>query len=111
MEDKRNHRIGTSSTKTQVSKQFTCLDDGRSWILTGDVNKNGKVKQKKGVTRDSSPLYTMTTPNTPRELTDEEAARRRTGLEINEGKFSRWKGEPKEYAMAIKYVTRRGKRR
>ena len=101
------HRTDESCEKNKAAKQFTCLDDGRTWLLTGDVAKNGSVKKRKRAVRDTSPLYTIMGGETMRMLDDNESERKRQILETCEGRFLRWKNEPKEYARAIKYVQRR----
>ena len=98
------HRTNGSCEKNKASKQFTCLDDGCSWLLTGDIAKNGRVKKRKGAVRDTSPLYAMMGAEAMRKLDDDESETRRQILEACEGSFLRWKDEPKEYACAIKYV-------
>lgn len=101
-----NKKTHTPCKNDKIQQQFTCLDDGYTWILTGDVDKNGRVKQTKNVTRDSSPLYTHISRERLRILDNDEAAKKRSELEICEGKFLRWRAEPEEYVMAIKYVPR-----
>jgi hypothetical protein len=101
------HGTNNSCERNKILKQFTCLDDGLTWLLTGDVTKNGRVKKRKGVARDTSPLYAMMDKDTLRSLNDDELTRRRAYLELLEGRFLRWMGEPKEYIKAVEYIQTR----
>lgn len=103
------HLSDSSCKKNKVHNQFTLLDDGLTWLLTGDIAQNGRVTQRKNIKLDLSPLYAILTQNmhTLRKLTNEEAASIRLALKVIDRRFLRWEGEPKEYAMALKCATDR----
>lgn len=90
--------------KTPDIKQFTRLDDGYSWLLTGDLGKDGIVKQRKGVVRDMCPLYALAGPRMMRKQTEKESNVQKGRLECCEGRFLRWKDEPIEYTNILKYI-------
>lgn len=98
------HLSDGACKKNKVHNQFTLLDDGLTWLLTGDIAKNGRITQRKNIKLDLSPLYAILTQNmhTLRKLTNEEAASIRLALKVIDRRFLRWEGEPKEYAMALK---------
>lgn len=97
------HLSDSSCKKNKVYKQFTLLDDGLTWLLTGDIAKNGRITQRKNIKLDLSPLYAILTQNmhTLRKLTNEEAGSTRLALKTIDRRFLRWEGEPNEYAMAL----------
>lgn len=92
----------------KVLKQFTVLDDRITFLLTGDVGKEGKVKERRNVDRDSSPLYTLTTKGSLRRLNEKEMDIRRAQLEVEEGTFIARNRDHKDYIAAKEYVRRRG---
>jgi hypothetical protein len=101
-----SHDMDDNCGKAKVAKEFTCLDDGLTWLLTGDVVKNDKVERRKDVSRDSSPLFAMVGPKMLTRLGKKGAEKRVANLEICEGKFLRWKEEPEEYVAVVNYVPR-----
>lgn len=101
-----SHDMDDKCGKAKVAKEFTCLDDGLTWLLSGDVGKNDKVEKRKDVSRDSSPLFAMVGPKMVTRLGKTEAEKRRANIEICEGKFLGWQEEPEEYVAVVKYLSR-----
>lgn len=98
------HQDDSACNQTKVPKQFTCLDDGRTWLLTGDVDKHGKVKQRKQVIRDNSPLYALSNRDIMTQLDPKKSLQRMGLLEYLEGTFLKWTDMPKEYTVALNYI-------
>lgn len=97
-----------------LKKEFTCLDDGHSWILTGDVIRKGrkpskgapKVKRRPHIDRDTNPLYCLNGAAKMRRQTEEETIASRKNLWEEEGKILRWAGKDDDYLTIRLYFPR-----
>jgi len=63
-----------------------CLDDGISWVLTGDI-VDGRVYRRNGVTKNGSKLYILDEWDEMREQTKMESKASLRWLEKQDGRF------------------------